>query len=79
MKRGRPKGYNPYIEISYAELGEWVGQKGKVQVSKKWFDFLSGDSEDMPIDDVKEQDSSSDRTSIDAPKIEYSITTFNNE
>jgi len=79
MKRGRPKGYNPYIEISYAELGEWVGQKGKVQVSKKWFEFLSGDSEGVSIEDVKEQDSSSDRTSIDAPKIEYSITTFNNE
>ena len=50
MKRGRPKGYKPYIEISYAELGDWVGQKGKVQVSKKWLEFLMGEDSDLSKD-----------------------------
>tara|TARA_R110001592_G_scaffold130031_4_gene343018 strand:- start:3862 stop:4089 length:228 start_codon:yes stop_codon:yes gene_type:complete len=46
MKRGRPKGYKPYYEISYEELGQWVGKKAQVQVSKKWLDFLMGEGND---------------------------------
>jgi hypothetical protein len=40
MKRGRPKGYSPYIELTYEELGDYVGRKSIVKVSKAWWDSL---------------------------------------
>ena len=40
MKRGRPKGYSPYIELTYEELGDYVGRKSIVKVSKAWWDAL---------------------------------------
>ena len=46
MKRGRPKGYSPYIEIRYEELADWVGRKTKVPVSKKWLQALMGEDEE---------------------------------
>lgn len=73
MKRGRPKGYNPYYEISYAELGDWVGSKAKVQVSKKWLDILMGNSNEITTDNLKTEASS------DTSKIEFNLTTFDNE
>ena len=41
MKRGRPKGYSPYIDITYDELGDWVGRKTVVKVSKAWLEDLT--------------------------------------
>lgn len=72
MKRGRPKGYSPYIEISYEELADWVGRKTKVPVSKKWLDSLMGTENviDKPIE-VSHNDVES--------KIEYTLTQFDNE
>ena len=73
MKRGRPKGYTPYTEISYEELADWVGRKTKVPVSKKWLQALMGedcednDTDVAPNSPLKEEDQ---------PKIEYSITNF---
>ena len=80
MKRGRPKGYNPYTEISYEELSDWVGRKTKVPVSKKWLQSLMGEDnssqkEDMSLDNDREATYSKD---IDS-KIEYTLTNFNNE
>jgi len=80
MKRGRPKGYNPYTEISYEELSDWVGRKTKVPVSKKWLQSLMGEAnssqkEDIPLDNDSEATYSKD---IDS-KIEYTLTNFNNE
>ncbi len=72
MKRGRPKGYSPYIEISYEELADWVGRKTKVPVSKKWLDALMGiengvdKQPEVPSNDIES-------------KIEYSLTQFDNE
>ena len=37
MKKGRV-----YIDITYEELGEYVGSKGIVQVNKKWLDSVTG-------------------------------------
>ena len=42
MKRGRPKGYSPYVEISYEDLADWVGRKAKVVVCKKCLESLMG-------------------------------------
>ena len=72
MKRGRPKGYSPYIEISYEELADWVGRKTKVPVSKKWLDALMGIENGV---DKQPEVSSNDIES----KIEYTLTQFDNE
>ena len=48
MKRGRPKGYSPYIDITYDELGDWVGRKTVVKVSKAWLEDLTKQSEPPP-------------------------------
>ncbi len=74
MKRGRPKGYSPYLEIRYEDLADWVGRKTKIPVSKKWLESIIDDqsepdcfdhikSESIPQEDIKEE-----------PKIEYTLT-----
>ena len=75
MKRGRPKGYCPYIEISYEELGDWVGRKTKVPVSKKWLETLMGtEPKDFNLDnDIEISDNDIES------KIEYTLTQFDNE
>lgn len=74
MKRGRPKGYSPYTEISYEELGDWVGKKTKVPVSKKWLEMLMGaESQDLSLD--ISQETNDDIES----KIEYTLTKFDDE
>ena len=70
MKRGRPKGYSPYTEISYEELADWVGRKTKVPVSKKWLQALMGeDTEENVVDNTSDVDYSSDIK----PQIEYTL------
>jgi hypothetical protein len=69
MKRGRPKGYSPYAEITYEELGDWVGRKTIVKVSKSWLEELTREISPSPApkcEPVK-----------DEPKIEFHITDFN--
>mgnify|MGYP006152393589 CR=1 FL=1 len=80
MKRGRPKGYNPYTEISYEDLADWVGRKTKVPVSKKWLQSLMGKcSEDIKSNlNLDNNDNESYSKDIDS-KIEYTLTNFNNE
>ena len=39
MKKGRPP---VHINITYEELGEYVGAKAVVRVTKEWFDSLTG-------------------------------------
>lgn len=72
MKRGRPKGYTPYVEISYEELADWVGRKAKVVVCKKWLESLMG--KEIHIGSVEE--SIIEKQDEEAPKIEYEITHF---
>lgn len=72
MKRGRPKGYSPYIEISYEELADWVGRKTKVPVSKKWLEALMG------VENVVDKQPEVSSNDIES-KIEYTLTQFDNE
>ena len=75
MKRGRPKGYSPYTEISYEELGDWVGRKTKVPVSKKWLEMLMGNELKDSSLDISDETIDNDIES----KIEYTLTKFDNE
>lgn len=76
MSRGRPKGYSPYIEISYEELGDWVGRKTKVVVCKKWLDSLTGEDYTSPTT-TEPQAKVINLNKEETPKIEYKITKFN--
>lgn len=71
MKRGRPKGYSPYVEISYEDLADWVGRKAKVVVCKKWLESLMGVEISVPVEPNNELEEEKD-----SPKIEYEITHF---
>ena len=73
MKKGRPKGYSPYAEITYEELGDWVGRKSLVKVSKSWLEDLTNHA--VSIDYI----SSPQETKEEQPKIEFSITNLNDE
>lgn len=73
MKRGRPKGYTPYVEISYEELADWVGRKAKVVVCKKWLESLMG--KEIHIGSLEESIVEKEEQE-ETPKIEYEITHF---
>ncbi len=68
MKRGRPKGYSPYTDITYDELGDWVGRKTIVKVSKAWLEDLTKQpTPSVPVvAEIKEES-----------KIEFQITDLN--
>ena len=82
MKRGRPKGYSPYAEISYEELADYVGRKTLVKVCKSWLEDLVEATQanslvyqehikhetKQPIEQQSQQ--------YEQPKIEYELTTF---
>ena len=82
MAKGRPKGYSPYVDISYEELGDWVGRKSKVKVSRAWLEALMGSSAPITQAESRSVPSTSppplDATQ-DQPKIEFNLTTFNDE
>ena len=66
MKRGRPKGYSPYVDITYDELGDWVGRKTIVKVSKAWLEDLT-----------KQPTPSAPAISKEEHKIEFQLTDLN--
>ena len=73
MKKGRPKGYSPYVDISYEELGDWLGRKSLVKVSKAWLETLitqarSSATPVVPASEVEDKE---------VPKIEYKLTDLN--
>jgi len=72
-KRGRPKGYNPYTQISYEELADWVGRKTKVPVSKKWLQSLMGDDFRDATEDTMIEESASEPSEDSTPKIDFTI------
>lgn len=79
MKRGRPKGYSPYIEIRYEELSNWVGKKTKVPVSKKWLQSLIDDDSDC-LDELNLDNSESKHYDNEIKsKIEYTLTKFDDD
>ena len=73
-KRGRPKGYSPYTEISYEELADWVGRKTKVPVSKKWLQALMGEDCKESIEDNSSEDEKPQDIEDVKSKIEYTLT-----
>ena len=93
MGKGRPKGYSPYTDISYEELGDWVGRKTMVKVSRAWLDDLRGSPDPSKAITTEEHRSINDilRGNPEAipcpstepqeiqPKIEFNLTTFDNE
>jgi hypothetical protein len=72
MSRGRPKGYKPYIDISYGDLGDWIGVKGKVRVSRAWWESIADESEppSPTSENIKEKNEPQ-------PKIEYKLIDLN--
>ena len=52
MKKGRPKGYSPYVELTYEELGDYVGKLALVKVSRAWLESLT--KETLPTYEKKE-------------------------
>lgn len=79
MSRGRPK---QFIDISYGELGEWIGVKGRVKVSKAWFEHICppdhiGDEEYHNEPEVELEEAQEPQES--EHKIEYTLTNFDDE
>ena len=78
MGRGRPKGHSPYADISYEELGDWVGRKSLVKVSRAWLESVMTEPiPSMPLNGEAMTPSSA--SSVSEPKIEFNLTTFDNE
>jgi len=69
-KRGRKKGSTYFIDLTYEELGEFVGRKGIVKVSKVWLDSLSGD--------IASAFKTEDVVPTETEKIQYKLTDLNN-
>ena len=40
MKRGISKGCSPYTEVTYEELGDYVGRKSIIKVNNEWFEAI---------------------------------------
>ena len=71
MSKGRPKAYE---SITYEELGDYVGKKGVVKVSKPWLDSIMGE-----IAPQKAQEAPSKLAEPEPethPVIEYTLTKF---
>lgn len=77
MKRGRPKGYSPYAEISYEDLSDYVGKKTLVKVCKSWLEDLVEGTQAESINLQETQiNPNSPVEKEEYPKIEYELTTF---
>ena len=74
MAKGRPKGYSPYIDITYEELGDWVGRKSLVKVSKAWLEEISNGG--VPLPPLKEN-CIEDIPPPEPPKIKYNLIDLN--
>ena len=77
MKRGRPKGYSPYAEISYQELSDYVGKKSLVKVCKSWLeDLVEGTQAGSRNFHETQVNQNTVPEKEEHPKIEYELTTF---
>ena len=79
MGKGRPKGYSPYAYIEYKELGELIGRNPIIKVSRSWLESLDGSpAPSSPITKVKTLSAHSEPKE-EQPKIEFNLTTFDDE
>ena len=83
MGKGRPKGYSPYAYIEYKELGELIGRNPIIKVSRSWLESLEGSpASSTPIPEAPPRSMEEilcDSPEEPAPKIEFNLTTFDNE
>lgn len=76
-KRGRKKGYCPYVSISYEALGDYLGRKGIVKVSRAWLEELGytiTESQGIVVEDIILEKQTN--TIEEESKIEYKLTHF---
>ena len=78
MKRGRPKGYSPYVEISYEDLADYGGRKTLIKVCKTWIEDLieQTKSQNTFLNTNTAQTEHQPKENKEYPKIEYELTTF---
>jgi len=77
-KRGRKKGYTPYVDITYQDLGEYLGTKGIVRVSRSWLESLGYiilEDHQITTPNVVLEEKPSNQIEEDT-KIEYKLTHF---
>jgi hypothetical protein len=81
MKRGRPKGYSPYINIPYEDLADFVGRKTLVKVCGKWLKELieETNSEAKDWGAITPSSSGGATNNNEQPKIEFQLTTFDED
>lgn len=85
MKRGRPKGYSPYLEISYEDLSDYVGKKTLIKVCKNWATTIGlhptqqDNTKDL-LNNLNTEQVSITKVANEgleqSPKIEFNITNF---
>ena len=76
-KRGRKKGYSPYVDIGYESLGDYLGKKGLVRVSRSWLEGLGyeiSDKNEVVAPEVILQEKQSNKEEDE--RIEYKLTHF---
>jgi hypothetical protein len=83
MKRGRPKGYSPYVNIPYEDLADFVGKKTLVKVCGKWLKDLINETNSEVEDWAAIMSLPPEETRVtnnkEEPKIEFELTTFNED
>ena len=72
-KRGRKKGSTCFVDLTYEQLGDYVGRKAIVKVSKVWLETLVSDN--SSIVHLGREPASAENED----KIQYTLTNFNNE
>jgi len=77
-KRGRKKGYCPYVDITYESLGDYLGKKGIVRVSKAWLETLGyeiSEAQEIVTPQIILTEKQSNKVEEES-KIEYKLTHF---
>ena len=76
-KRGRKKGYCPYVSIPYESLGDYLGKKGIVKVSRAWLEelgYIINEEQQITINEITLEEKQSNKQ--EEEKIEYKLTHF---
>lgn len=80
MSKGRPKAYQ---SITYEELGDYVGNRGLVKVSKSWLNTLMGEihpqkASEAPLEGSESEDDPSSKECTKCNKT-LPFSQFNND
>lgn len=77
MKRGRPKGYSPYVDITYEDLGNYIGAKGVVKVSRAWVESI--EEANSKAYSIEELINKPQHKVVEQEKIEFKLIDLNDE